>query len=67
MGADRSHGSGSSNTEAVASGYDEKTPLLQQAQKGPYEDTKRRRIWLYPARISDGIAAVVGVLVTPFV
>ncbi|KAI4612676.1 uncharacterized protein J4E87_010228 [Alternaria ethzedia] len=69
MGADRSDGSGSgsSNTEAVASGYDEKTPLLEQPQKGPYEDTKRRRRWLYPSRISDGIVAVVGVLATPFV
>jgi CTD nuclear envelope phosphatase 1 len=71
MGADRSDGSGSgsgsSNTEAVAPGYDEKTPLLQQPQQGPYEDTKRRRRWLYPSRISDGIVAVVGVLATPFV
>lgn len=67
MGADRSDGSGSSTTEAVASGYNEKSPLLEQPQKGPYEDTTRRRRWLYPQRISDGLFAIVGVLATPFV
>ncbi|PZD26611.1 FCP1, TFIIF-interacting CTD phosphatase, NLI-interacting factor, partial [Pyrenophora tritici-repentis] len=67
MGADRSDGAGSSTTEAVASGYDEKTPLLEQRQQGPYEDILRRRRWLYPRRISDGIVAVVGMLASPFI
>jgi CTD nuclear envelope phosphatase 1 len=67
MGADRSTSSGSWTTETVASGSDEKAPLLQQSHEGPYEDTTRRRRWLYPQRISDGIAAIVGVIVTPFV
>ncbi|RMZ66152.1 Nuclear envelope morphology 1 [Pyrenophora seminiperda CCB06] len=67
MGADRSDGAGSSTTEAVASGYDEKTPLLEQAQQGPSEDILRRRRWLYPQRISDGIVAVVGMLASPFI
>ncbi|EOA92354.1 Nuclear envelope morphology protein 1 [Exserohilum turcicum] len=67
MGADRSNGAASSTTEAVASGSDEKTPLLEQSPRGPYEDTTRRRRWLYPQRISDGIVAVAAVLATPFV
>lgn len=67
MGADRSNGSGSSTTEAVASGSNEKSPLLQQSQKGPYDDTTRRRRWLYPQLLSDGLTAIVGVLATPFV
>lgn len=67
MGARRSDGSGYAATEAVASGYDEKTPLLSQASKGPFEEVKPRRRWLYPKRISQGIAAIVGVLATPFV
>jgi CTD nuclear envelope phosphatase 1 len=66
MGADRRDGTGSS-TEAVASEYDEKTPLLDQPKKGPYEDIKIRRRWLSPQRISEGIVAVVGVLAAPFV
>ena len=67
MGAGRSDGSGSSTIEAVASEYDEKTPLLDRASEGPFEEAKSRRRWLYPQRISQGIVAVVGVLATPFV
>jgi CTD nuclear envelope phosphatase 1 len=67
MGAVRGDGSGSSTTEAPASEYDEKTPLLTQPSKGPFEEAKTRRRWLYPKRISNGVVAVVGVLLTPFV
>jgi CTD nuclear envelope phosphatase 1 len=67
MGAARSDGSGSSTTEAVASEYDEKVPLLSEPSKGPFEEAKPRRRWLYPQRLSNGIIAVVGVLATPFV
>lgn len=70
MGASRSDSAASTSTataEAVASGYDEKSPLLSQPAMGPYEDTKPRRRWLYPQRISEGIVAIVGVIVTPFV
>jgi CTD nuclear envelope phosphatase 1 len=67
MGADRRDGIGSSTTEAVASEPDEKTPLLAQPKKGPYEDIKPRRRWLSPRHISEGIVAIVGVLVAPFV
>ncbi|CAO2658714.1 Nn.00g064370.m01.CDS01 [Neocucurbitaria sp. VM-36] len=67
MGASRSDGSGYSTTEAVASEYDEKTPLLNHSSKGPFEEAKPQRRWLYPQRISQGIVAVVGVLAAPFV
>lgn len=67
MVAGRSDGSGSFTTEAVASEHDEKTPLLGQATKEPFQDTKSRGRWLFPQRISDSIVAVVGVLATPFV
>jgi CTD nuclear envelope phosphatase 1 len=66
MGADLRDGTGST-TEAVASDYGEKTPLLDQPKKGPYEDIQIRRRWLSPQRISEGIVAVVGVLAAPFV
>lgn len=59
--------SSSSITEAPASAYDEKTPLLDQSSKGPYEEIKAQKRWLFPNRISDGVVAAVGVLLTPFV
>jgi CTD nuclear envelope phosphatase 1 len=67
MGAARGDGSGSFTTEAPAAEYDEKTPLLEQSSNGPFEEAKIRRRWLYPKRISGGIVAAVGVLLTPFV
>ncbi|KAH9876160.1 hypothetical protein J1614_004039 [Plenodomus biglobosus] len=67
MGACSSDGPGYSSTEALASGYDEKTPLLSPPTKGPYEDTKPQRRWLYPQRISEGLLAIAGVVATPFV
>lgn len=67
MGVSRSEASGVSATQADASAYNEKTPLLGKSEKGPYEEVKPRRRWLYPQRISDGIVAVIGVLATPFV
>ncbi|KAF1940878.1 hypothetical protein EJ02DRAFT_455677 [Clathrospora elynae] len=62
MGAGRGNG-----PEAVASEDHEKTPLLGQSAKAPFEDTNSRRRWLYPQRISSGIVAIFGLLATPFV
>ncbi|KAF1839227.1 hypothetical protein BDW02DRAFT_615591 [Decorospora gaudefroyi] len=69
MGADRRDGPGTDTTEAVASEYDEKTPLLEQDSppQGPYEEVKPLRRWLYPQRIANGIVAVVSALAAPFV
>ncbi|KAL6707171.1 Nuclear envelope morphology protein 1 [Coniothyrium glycines] len=67
MGAGGNEGTGLAATEAVASGYDEKTPLLSPPAKRPFEATKPRTRWLYPQRISDGIVTIIGVLATPFV
>jgi CTD nuclear envelope phosphatase 1 len=67
MGAIRRTGSGYAATEAPASEYDEKTPLLNQPAQAPFEEAKPSRRWLYPKRISQGIVGAVGVLLTPFV
>jgi CTD nuclear envelope phosphatase 1 len=67
MGAIRRAGSGYSATEAPASEYDEKTPLLEQPAEAPFDEAKPQRRWLYPKRISQGIVGAVGVLLTPFV
>ncbi|KAI8934268.1 hypothetical protein NX059_009009 [Plenodomus lindquistii] len=68
MSARRGNGAGGSGTEAGASGYDEKTPLLSQPSTASYDDdSKPQRRWLYPQRISEGIIAIVGVIATPFV
>ena len=66
MGARRSDGS--TSTEAIASGFDEKTPLLRHSTEGTNDnDVKPRTRWLLPQRLSEGIVAIVGVLATPFV
>jgi CTD nuclear envelope phosphatase 1 len=67
MRAARGDGAGHSATEAPASGYSEKTPLLSQQPVGPFEEVKPRRRWLYPKRISQGIVGAVGFLLTPIV
>jgi CTD nuclear envelope phosphatase 1 len=67
MGAARGEGAGSTTTEAAAAQYDEKRPLLEKSPNGPFEEAKIHRRWLYPKRISGGIVAAVGVLLTPFV
>jgi CTD nuclear envelope phosphatase 1 len=67
MRAARGDGAGHSATEAPASGYSEKTPLLSQQPAGPFEEVKPRRRWLYPKRISQGIVGAVGFLLTPIV
>ena len=60
-------GDGARSTATEAAGYDEKTPLLEKSPNGPFEEAKIHRRWLYPKRISGGIVAAVGVLLTPFV
>jgi CTD nuclear envelope phosphatase 1 len=67
MGAVRRDSSGYAATEAPASEYDEKTPLLGQPAEAPYEEAKPRRRWLYPKRISQGVISAVGVLLTPII
>ena len=67
MGAGRDDSSGYSAAEAVASGHNEKTPLLDHGPKGSSNEPSSRRRWLYPQRISEGIVAVVQVLTSPFV
>ncbi len=67
MSAGGNKSSGYSVTEAVASDYDEKTPLLSQSSKNPKDEPKDKTRWLYPKRISDGIVTIVGVLATPFI
>jgi len=67
MGAARGDGSGSSTTEAPASGYNEKTPLLHKPPEGPFEEAKERRRWLYPKRVTAGIVGAVGFVLAPFV
>jgi CTD nuclear envelope phosphatase 1 len=67
MGAARGASLGRAAAEAPASEDSEKTPLLNQPSEGNFEETKTRRRWLYPKRISQGIVGAVGVLLAPFV
>ncbi|KAL5120086.1 Nuclear envelope morphology protein 1 [Pleosporales sp. CAS-2024a] len=67
MGAASRDSAAYTATHAPASGYDEKAPLLQPSPDPAPQETKPRRRWLYPKRISQGIMGAVGVLLTPFV
>ncbi|KAH7389506.1 NLI interacting factor-like phosphatase-domain-containing protein [Phaeosphaeria sp. MPI-PUGE-AT-0046c] len=67
MGAVKRAASGYSATDAPASEYNEKTPLLSQSSEPPFEQAQPRRRWLYPKRVSQGIVGAVGVLLTPLV
>lgn len=67
MGAARGDGFGYSATQAPASEYNEKTPLLKPAPEGPFEEAKTRRRWIYPKRISEGVVGAVAFVLTPFV
>jgi CTD nuclear envelope phosphatase 1 len=67
MGVVRGSTSGYAVAGAPASEDSEKTPLLNQPSKEYSEETKTRRRWLYPKRISQGVVGAVGVLLAPFV
>ncbi|KAF2184455.1 hypothetical protein K469DRAFT_579665 [Zopfia rhizophila CBS 207.26] len=58
-----------SMADAVASEFDEKTPLLGQSREGPYADANASGAWLIPKRISavviGTIRAVVSAVVAP--
>lgn len=58
--------SGTSTTNAPASEYDEKSPLLNQAN-GSFQQTKPKKRWFYPKRIYEGIVGGVAVLLSPII
>ncbi|KAF2704769.1 hypothetical protein K504DRAFT_506738 [Pleomassaria siparia CBS 279.74] len=65
MVASRGDGSPYPNAEAVASEFDEKTPLLSQSKD--FAETQVSSGWLLPQRISQGFIVTVKVLVAPIV
>ncbi|KAF2797917.1 hypothetical protein K505DRAFT_234429 [Melanomma pulvis-pyrius CBS 109.77] len=65
MVAVRGVGSAYPNADAVASEFNEKTPLLSQSSEAP--KTKVSTVWLLPQRISQAFVGTVKVLLTPIV
>ncbi|KAF2117822.1 NLI interacting factor-like phosphatase-domain-containing protein [Lophiotrema nucula] len=52
------------NSEADASEFDEKTPLLHSSSQGPYADAHISKAWLVPKRITEAVIGGVKVLLT---
>jgi CTD nuclear envelope phosphatase 1 len=67
MGAMRVDGPTYSNADAVASDYDEKTPLLDQSKGGAYSEAQSSKTWFIPKRLSAGAVGVVRALLTAVV
>ncbi|KAJ4294507.1 Nuclear envelope morphology protein 1 [Kalmusia sp. IMI 367209] len=53
-------------TDATASDYDEKTPLLQGSEE-PFPEVQKSKRWLFPQRISDVVLGGVKLLIAPVV
>jgi CTD nuclear envelope phosphatase 1 len=62
MGAVRVDGPTYSNADAVASEFDEKTPLLDQSKEGAYSEVPASKTWLIPKRLSAGVIGAVKVV-----
>lgn len=67
MVAGRGDGSTYPHPDAVASEFDEKTPLLSQSTEGPYEEAQISRAWLIPKQISGAVIGAVRVVLTAVV
>lgn len=54
-------------TDAMSSDYDEKSPLLHRASEEPFPEARKPNRWLIPQRISDVFVGGVKLLLTPIV
>lgn len=66
MGAGRMDGAAYTQTDATASEFDEKTPLLGNSQ-GPYAEVQTSKRWLLPQRISEAFFEGFKLLIMPVV
>ncbi|KAF9693645.1 hypothetical protein EKO04_008367 [Ascochyta lentis] len=66
MASDRAGGSRSSASNAPASEYDEKSPLLDHSDR-PFHQTKPSRRWWFPKRVYEGVVGGVALLLSPLV
>ncbi|KAL1612433.1 Nuclear envelope morphology protein 1 [Paraconiothyrium brasiliense] len=66
MVARRADGASYTQTDATTSDFDEKTPLLHNAEK-PFPATQKSKRWLIPQRITDVFVGGVKLLLTPIV
>ncbi|KAJ4357855.1 Nuclear envelope morphology protein 1 [Didymosphaeria variabile] len=66
MVARRQDGASYTQTDATPSDFDEKTPLLHNAQE-PFPATQKSKRWLIPQRITDVFVGGVKLLLTPIV
>ena len=66
MGSDIVDSTSSSTTNAPASGYDEKSALLNHPNN-PFEQTKPSKRWLFPKRVYEGVIGGVAVLLSPII
>ncbi|KAF2018187.1 NIF domain-containing protein [Aaosphaeria arxii CBS 175.79] len=58
----RANASAYANAEPLHSGFDEKTPLLDESNEKPFPEAQTSRTWLIPKRISEAVIGTVKAL-----